>query len=80
MDGGFAEETVGGTVQRRDPPLRHFLHVDVEGGFVELDHIDADVSQLVGLVVEQCGKRHGQGGLVAVVGIGNRVDDGHRSG
>jgi hypothetical protein len=51
MDGCFAGQVFGGTVQRRDPPFRHFLHVDVESGLVELDHINTDLGELARLFV-----------------------------
>ncbi len=41
------EEAVWQTrLQRHDAPFRHFLHVDVKGGLIELDHIDANLGRL----------------------------------
>jgi hypothetical protein len=51
VDCCFAVKTLGRPMQCRDPPFCHFFHIDVEGGLVELDHVDADPSQLAGLVV-----------------------------
>ena len=62
------------------PHSAHRLGVDVEGGLVELDHIDADRRQFAGLFVEQPGEGHRQRNLVAVMGVGDRVDDRHRPG
>jgi hypothetical protein len=56
------------------------LHVDVEGGLVELDDIDAGCRQFARLLVQQRGKCHRQRDLVAVMLVGDRVDDRHRSG
>ena len=66
-------------MQGRDPPLLDFARVDIEGRLVELDHIDADFDQLLGLLIQQCGKSHGQSDLVAIMGIGDRIRDRHWS-
>ena len=65
---------------RRCPSVVTSLHVDVEGGLVELDHVDAVLLQRARLLVEQLGERHRQLHLVAVVPVGDGVDDGHRPG
>ena len=41
VHGGGAFEPVDGAMQRLDAPAGHFVHVDVEGRLVELDHVDA---------------------------------------
>jgi hypothetical protein len=41
MDGGGALEAFDGAVQGIYAPGRHVVHVHIEGGFVELDHIHA---------------------------------------
>jgi len=41
MHGGGAGQAFGGALERLDAPVRHLVHVDVEGGLVELDHVDA---------------------------------------
>src|SRR5438105_2747907 len=39
--GGGAGQPLGSALQRLDAPDGDLVHEDVEGGFVELDHIDA---------------------------------------
>src|SRR5262249_32780161 len=80
VDRGFAGKTLNGTMQGRDTPFRHRLPVDIESRLVELDHIYPDCRELMRLGVEQLGKRHRQPDLVAIIGVGDRVDDRHRSG
>src|SRR6185295_3915162 len=46
VDGGAAAETFHRRVQRGQPPVAHLVHVDVEGGLVELDHVHAQRLQL----------------------------------
>jgi len=67
-------------VQGFDAPLLHLVHVDVEGGFVELDHVDAVGGQGARLGVEQVGEGERHLHAVAVMGVGDGVDDGHRPG
>ncbi len=66
-------------VQRLDAPFPDLAHVDVEGRLVELDDVDAVGRERARFGVEQIGegKRHLH--PVAVMGIGNGVDDGHRA-
>ena len=80
MDRGGAGEAVDGAVERLDAPLLDGVHVDVEGGLVELDGIDAVGLQRARLLVEEVGEGHGHLGAVAVVPVGDGVDDGHRPG
>ena len=75
---GRALQPGDGAVQGVDAPALDVVHVDVEGRLVELDHVDAVLLQRARLLVEQLGERHGQLHLVAVVLVGERVDDGHR--
>ena len=62
------------------PQLDDLVEVDVEGGLVELDHVDADRLQLARLLVQQLGKGHRHRDAVAVMRVGDRVDDRHRPG
>ena len=80
MDGGFAGEAVDGAVQRLDAPVLHFVHVDVEGGLIELDHVDAVARQRARLLVQQPGKGERHLHPVAVMRVRDGVDDGHRTG
>ncbi len=76
---GLGADAVDRAVQRLDAPVLHVLHVDVEGGLVELDHVDAECGKLARLGVEAV--REGKGHLhaVAIVAVGDGVDDGHRA-
>ncbi len=56
------------------------VHVDVEGRLVELDHVDPVGSERARLLVQALGERHRQLHAVAVVAVGDRVDDRHRAG
>jgi hypothetical protein len=47
---------------------------------LKLDHVDAVLLERAGLLVEERGERHRELHLVAVVAVGERVDDGHRPG
>jgi hypothetical protein len=80
LDGGLASEALCGAVQRGDPPIRHLLQVDVERRSVELDNIDVNLDQIAGPPLSTMGKGHGEGCLLGVMCIGDRVDDGHWSG
>ena len=79
MDGGGAAQALDGAVQRLDAPVLDLAHVDVEGRLVELDDVDAVGFERARLGVEQACERHRHLHAVAVVGIRNGVDDGHRS-
>jgi hypothetical protein len=78
MHGGAAGEPVHGAVQRLDAPRLHVVHVDVEGGLVELDDVDARAREIARLRVEHAREGHGKAGAVAVMLVGERVHDGHR--
>ena len=67
-------------MQRLDAPAGGLVHVDVERRLVELDHVDAVGGEPARLFVEQRGKRHRHFHAVAVVSVGDGVDDGHRAG
>ena len=75
-----ALQSVDGLVQGLDAPVLHVLREDVEGGLVELDHVDAGLLELAGLLVQDLREGHGHLRPAAVVGIGDRVADGHRAG
>jgi hypothetical protein len=47
---------------------------------LELDHLDTVGGKPARFLVEQRRKRHRHLDAVAVVGVGNRIDDGHRAG
>ena len=80
MHGGGAGQALGGALQRLDAPVRDLVHVDVEGGLVELDHVDAVGLQGFGFLVEQLGEGERHLDAVAVIFVGDGVDDGHRAG
>ena len=67
-------------MQRLDAPGRGLFHVDVERRLIELDHIDAVGFERAGLGVEQVGEGERHLDAVAVVLVGDGVDDGHRPG
>ncbi len=75
-----AFQPLDGAVQRVDAPALHVVHVDVEGRLVELDHVHALGFEGPRLLVEQLGEGHRQLDLVAVVRVGDGVDDGHGAG
>ena len=62
------------------PQSRDLVHEDVEGGLVELDHVDAVGLQRLGFLVEQFGEGERHLDAVAVIFVGDGVDDGHRAG
>ena len=80
MHRACAIDAVDGAVQRLNAPAGGGVHVDVEGRLVELDDVDAVGGKPADLFVEQRrkGKRHFH--AVAVMGVGDRIDDGHRAG
>ena len=65
-------------MQRLDAPALDVVHVDVERGLVELDHVDPVLLERTCFLVEELGERHRQLHLVAIVLVRNGVDDGHR--
>src|SRR5262245_64138466 len=67
-------------MERLEPPGLHLVHVALEGGPVELAHVEAARLQLARLLVEDPSELHRQPPPVAVVLVGERVDDRHRSG
>ena len=54
------------------------VHIDVEGRLIELYDIDAVGSKPAYFLVEEVGKGEGHLHAVAVIGVGDGVDDGHR--
>ena len=62
------------------PQVGGGVHVDVEGRLVELDHVDAVGGEPARFLVEQVRERHRHLHAVAVMGVGDGVDDGHRAG
>ena len=53
VHGGRAGQALVGPLERRDAPRRHVVQVDVEGGLVELDDVDAGGLQLARLLVQR---------------------------
>ena len=80
MHRGLARQPLRRAFQRRDAPGRDLVHVNVEGGLIELDHVHAVGGQSARLLVQRRGERHRQRGLVAVLRVRDRIDDGHRPG
>ncbi len=79
MHGGLAGQALDRTVQRLDSPTGCGFHVDVEGWLIELDDIDTIGGKPARLLIEQRGEGYGQLHPVAVMGVGDRIDDGHRT-
>ena len=79
VHGGRRGDALDGAVQRLDPPVGGLVHVNVEGRLVELDHVDAVGREPARFLVEQAGERHRHLHAVAVMGVGDGVDDGHRA-
>ena len=75
-----AADAVDGAVQRFNAPAGGLVHVDVESRLIELDHVDAVGGEPAGLFVEQRCKRHRHCHAIAVVSVGDGIDDGHRAG
>ena len=67
-------------MQRLDAPGRGGIHIDIEGRLVELDDVDAVGGEPARFLVEQIGKSHRELDPVAVMLVGDGVDDGHRAG
>ncbi len=80
VHGGGAGQPLCRALQRFDAPFLDFAHIDVEGGLIELDDVDAVGLQRVGFLVQQVGERERHLDAVAVMAVGNGVDDGHRAG
>ena len=80
MHGGGAGQTLGRALQRLDAPVVDLVHVDVEGGLIELDHVDAVGLQRLGFLVQQFGKGKRHLDAIAIIFVGDGVDDGHRAG
>lgn len=80
VHGGGAGEARGGTLQSLDAPIVDLVHVDVEGGLIELDEIDAVGLQGLGFRVQEIGEGKGHLHPIAIIAIGDGVDDGHRAG
>ena len=80
MHGAGRGDAVDGAMQGFNAPCRGFVHVDIECRLIELDDIDAVVGEPARLGVEQVGKCHRHFHAVAVMGVGDGVDDGHRAG
>ena len=79
VDGRLACQAFDGTVKAVHTPFGHQMHECVESGLVKLDDVDTQGLQFQGLLVQQLGKCHGHFGSLAIVPVGNRVADGHRS-
>ncbi len=79
MHGGDAGEPFHGAVQGGDTPFRHLVHEDIERRLVELDHVDAVGGERARLLVQQAGERHRKLDLVAVMAVGDRIKNGHRT-
>jgi hypothetical protein len=71
-------------LERLHAPVGGILHVDIEGGLVELDDVHAIGLKRQGLLVEQLGEGEGHldpsFGITAVEAVRHGVDDGHRAG
>ena len=71
-------KALDGAVERGDAPVAHLVHVDVEGGLVELDHVHAERLELARLLVEEGRQLHAEARAAPVVGVVDGVDDRHR--
>ena len=80
VHGARCGDAVDGAVQRLDAPAGGVVHVDVEGRLVELDDVDAVGREPARFLVEQRRERHGHLHAIAVMRVGDGVDDGHRAG
>ena len=67
-------------MERLDPPRQDVVHVDVERGLVELQDVQAARHELARLLVDDPGEFHSQAAPIAIVLVGERVDDRHRTG
>src|SRR5262245_8752721 len=79
VNGGGAGQALDRAVQRVDAPRLDLPQIDIEGRFVELNDIHAVGLERTRLGVEEIGERHRHLRAVAVMGIRDRIDDGHRS-
>jgi hypothetical protein len=77
---GLDAQAVDRDVQRVDAPVANVVHEHVEGGFVELDDVDAGGLELLCLVIEDLREGHRHVGAAAVVAVGDGVADRHRAG
>jgi hypothetical protein len=77
---GLARQAVDRAVQRGNTPAGDLVEIDIEGRLVELDHIDPDRRQFARLLVQEVGEGHRHRDAVAVMRVGDRVDDRHRAG
>jgi len=67
-------------MERLDPPGPHLVHVHVEGGLVELEHVEPERGELARLLVDDPRELHREASPVAIVLVGQRVHDRHRPG
>ena len=67
-------------LQRADAPVAHFVEVDIERRFVELDHVDTGCLDRTRLVVQDLGERPRERLPAAIVRVVQRVDHRHRTG
>ena len=74
-----AREPLRRAFEGRDAPVLHVAHVDVERGFVELHDVDAERGEFMRLLVQRRREDVGELDSVAVMVVGDRVDDRHRS-
>ena len=80
VDGGPASKPLRRALERRNTPVGDLAHVDVEGGLVELHHVDPERIEFPRLLVQQPRRRRRRGLGGRVMLVGDRVDDGHRAG
>ena len=77
---GRAFQALGRLLQRRHAPLDGLAEIDVEGRLVELDDVDTELLEVARLLVQELGEGEGHLHAVAVVAVGQGVDQGHRTG
>jgi hypothetical protein len=80
VDGGRALQPLRGAFEGGNAPVLNIANVDVEGGLVELHHVDAERGEFVRLLVQRRGEGVGECWPIAVMLVGDRVGDGHRAG
>ena len=76
---GGAAQPLRGALQGGDAPIHSVLHVDVEGGLIELDDVNTVGLQRQRFLIEEFGKGHGKLLAAAVVAVGHGIDNGQRT-
>ena len=80
MDRRRAIQAFNRTIERFNAPCGNGVEIDIEGGFVELKVINTGGDQFLGFLVQNFSKGHRHFRAVAIMLVGQRINDGHGPG